>query len=90
MLVQCRSDADVSDMLEANPHLTKWSRRRAFFLEEWISADEASNGTMLQVVCDCSQTQARLVDVRKIVNLIPSRDAPTKRVSLPQVSGDHG
>ena len=40
------------------PHLKPWSRRRAFFLEEWFGqAEPERDDSHLQVVCDCLQTE---------------------------------
>lgn len=83
LLVQCRSDADVRDMQAEHPHLDDWSRRRAFFLEEWLSAGDPDS--RLQVVCDCRQTVARLVDVGRLADLIPGEEEPTRRVPLLEV-----
>ena len=84
LLVQCRSDADVRDMQEQQPHLDDWSRRRAFFLHGWLDTADPPP-SHLQVVCDCLQTAPRLVDVRKLADLIPSADRPTRRVKLREV-----
>lgn len=77
LLVQCRSDADVSDMREHYPHLERWSRRRAFFADEWVK-DAA--GQRLQVVCECSQTTPRLVDVEKLIEA--AEDDTRRNVAL--------
>lgn len=82
LLVQCRSDADVRDMKDRYPHLSDWSRRRAFFLEEWTTS---APDQPLQVVCDCQQTKPRSVDVVKLQSLVPN-DATTRNVSLRDVS----
>lgn len=83
MLVLCRSDADVRDMQAEHPHLDDWSRRRAFFLEEWVSAGDPDS--RLQVVCDCRQTEARLVDVGRLAGLIPAEGERTRRVTLAEI-----
>ncbi len=83
LLVLCRSDANVRDMQEQYPHLTEWSRRRAFFIEEW---QRSPTSRLLQVVCDCSQTTPRLVDMQKVVDLIPPASEPTRNAVLPQVT----
>jgi len=81
ILVQCRSDANVSHMQEDHPNLAPWSKRRAFFVEEWMEHP----GSHLSVVCDCNQTNPRLVDVARVVDLLPAPGSPTRNVSLPQV-----
>lgn len=80
LLVQCRSDADVRDL----PHVGDWSRRRAFFLQEWPT--DLPQAQHLQVVCDCLQTEARLVDVRKLAAAMPAPGTKTRRLRLPEVS----
>lgn len=86
LLVQCRSDADVRDMQAEHPNLADWSRRRAFFLQEWLSQPAAVLPTShLQVVCDCRQTVPRLVDVGRMADLIPAEGEPTRRVPLLEV-----
>lgn len=77
LLVQCRSDANVRDMQEDYPNLSDWSRRRAFFIQEWLDLGESSVG--LQVVCDCKQTEPRLIDMRKVSRLIPQPGEKTRR-----------
>lgn len=90
ILIQCRSDADVRDMKEQHPHLSDWSRRRAFFLEEWLTLDEdPQNPSHLQVVCGCAQVTPRLVDVERLANAIPADDSvPTRRIRLPDVAAE--
>lgn len=85
LLVHCRSDADVRDMQEEYPHLEDWSRRRAFFLEEWL-AQPNEPAAHLQVVCNCSQTTPRLVDVGKVVAALPVEGGQTRRVTIPDVA----
>ena len=82
LLVLCRSDANVGDMQEQYPYLTEWSRRRAFFIKEWLDEGPSSR---LQVVCDCSQTTPRLVDMQKVIDLIPPTSEPTRNAVLPEV-----
>ena len=82
-LVQCRSDADVRDLQAEHPNLDDWSRRRAFFLEEWVSAGDPD--ARLQVVCDCAQTRPRLVDVQRLADLMPAEGEPTRRVRFAEV-----
>lgn len=82
-LVQCRSDADVRDMQKTYPHLSDWSRRRAFFLEWWMQEDNPSE-SRLQVVCDCDQTRPRLVDVQRVLAALPAEGEPTRNASLPE------
>lgn len=85
LLVQCRSDADVRDMKDSSPHLPDWSRRRAFFLDEWLDQPaETRAESHLQVVCDCAQTTPRLVDVQRLADAIP--ETATRRVTLPAVA----
>ena len=88
LLVQCRSDADVSDMQEAHPHLEKWSRRRAFFLQEWLDLPpDAREDAFLQLVCECNQTTPRLVDVRRVADLTLDHDSGRHRnATLPEVA----
>ena len=86
LLVLCRSDANVRDMQEQYPHLTEWSHRRAFFIEEWLRSDDRPT-SRLQVVCDCVQTTPRLVDIQKVIDLIPPTSEPTRNAVLPQVMG---
>jgi hypothetical protein len=85
LLVHCRSDADVRDLQEEHPHLDDWSRRRAFFAEEWLK-QPAEPPSHLQVVCDCLQTRPRLLDVGKMVAAIPPAGDKTRRVTLPDVA----
>lgn len=80
LLVQCRSDADVSDVPNHYPRTQKWSPRRAFFIEWWL--DHTADST-LQVVCECAQTKARLVDVRKVAASVP--ESNTRNVRLSEV-----
>lgn len=89
LLVQCRSDADARDRQDRYPHLDDWSRRRAFYLEEWLAqpADVLPN-SHLQVVCDCDQTHPRLVDVQRLADLVPA--AATRRCTLHDVSVTSG
>lgn len=70
-LVQCRSDADVSDIPNHYPRDQKWSRRRAFFASEWINLPDESQ--RLQVVCECAQTTTRWIDVRRLLDRVPAR-----------------
>ncbi len=86
LLVQCRSDADISDMQEQFPHLDRWSRRKAFFIEEWLSL--GSGDEHLQVVCRCLQTKPRLVSVGKLHSEVPENG--TRRIRLPAVAADIG
>jgi len=83
LLVQCRSDANVEDMRDRWPHLTRWSPRGAFFADEWINTGLDSP---LQIVCDCDQTHPRLVDVARLLDLVPhDADAPARRERLDAV-----
>lgn len=89
LLVQCRSDADVRDMQETYDHLKDWSRRRAFFAEEWLAQPEETLAiSHLQVVCDCLQTTARPVDMRKLIQELPSDGETVRRVRIPAVAAD--
>ena len=81
LLVQCRSDADVRAMREDHPHLSDWSRRRAFFLDWWLSSEDGARQP-LQVVCDCAQTTPRLVDLRMLADLVPDRGARAVNAAL--------
>ena len=86
LLVHCRSDADVRALQKKSPHLPDWSPRRAFFLEDWLSQpDDVRPGAHLQVVCDCAQTRPRLVNVQRLVELVPADGAPTRRVAMLEV-----
>ena len=85
LLALCRSDADVRDLQEQQPNLADWSKRRAFFLDEWMSLGDPDE-SRLQVVCDCSQTTPRLVDVRKVVDMVPAEGEATRRIVLSVVS----
>lgn len=78
MLVQCRSDANVRHLRGQIEHDRDWSKRRAFFLESvpGISGD-GQDVPGLQVVCECSQTTPRPVDLRKLMALVP--DTPRQR-----------
>lgn len=87
LLVQCRSDANIEGLRDQYPHLTEWSRRRAFFLSEWQDLrPEVRAESHLQVVCNCNQTTPRLVDVQRVLDLIPADGERTRRVALAQVS----
>lgn len=87
LLVQCRSDASTKGIREHHPHLTDWNRRRAFFLDEWLSqpADVLPN-SHLQVVCDCDQTHPRLVNVRRLADAVPADGERTRHIRLTEVS----
>lgn len=90
LLVQCRSDADTTAIRETHPHVGEWSRRRAFYLEEWLAQPaELLPTSHLQVVCDCAQTRPRLVNVRRLADLVPE-DRTTHRVTLHDVSVTSG
>ena len=55
----------------------------AFFADEWIST---GLGSPLQIVCDCDQTHPRLVDVARLLDLVPhDDDAPARSVRLDAV-----
>ncbi len=82
LLVQCRSDADVRDMQAEHPHLPDWSKRQAFFLEDWLRLPTEPT-SHLMVVCDCAQTAPRPVDMQKVAELIPNES--TRNVMLAQV-----
>jgi hypothetical protein len=88
LLVQCRSDADVSSLAEANPHLGRWSPRGAFFIDEWTRQVEGdqTGSHHLQVVCDCVQTRPRLVDVQRVRDLVPPVGERTRAVSIAAVA----
>lgn len=81
--VQCRSDADVSDIPGHYPREQKWSPRSAFFVEEWLAGSPESR---LQVVCDCRQTTTRLVNVQRLIDAIPAPGTPTRRITLPLIT----
>lgn len=85
-LVQCDSDADVSALQADNPHLPKWSRRRAFFLEHDLQMQElvATEPLRLQVICDCVQTRPRLIDVQALADALPAPDEKTRNAPLAQ------
>lgn len=84
MLVQCRSDADVRDLQAEHPHLEDWSRRRAFFLDEWLHLANPSTSHLL-VVCDCAQTTPWPIDVQKVAHLIPREIGSTRHVAIAEV-----
>lgn len=86
LLVHCRSDANVEDMRDRWPHLAEWSPRRAC-ADEWIST---GLGSPLQVVCDCDQTHPRLVDVARLIDLVPDDAAPARRTRLDVLGQDVG
>lgn len=87
LLVQCRSDAKVSEAArESYSNLGAWSPRRAFFLHEWLDQPaDVLPTSHLQVVCDCRQTTPRLVSVRKLADAMPN-DGRTRRLRLPEVA----
>lgn len=89
LLVQCRSDANVRDLRDTYPRLREWSRRRAFFMDEWLSQPaDVLPQSRLQVVCDCAQTTPRLVDVQRLLDAVPADGMQTRRLRLPEVAAD--
>lgn len=88
LLVQCRSDANTEHMRDEHPQVQPWSRRRAFFLSEWLGmAEDVRAVSHLQVVCDCAQTTPRLVDVARLAEL--AQAGTTRRACrLPDVAAE--
>lgn len=83
-LVQCDSDADNSHLQEQFPHLSKWSRRRAFYLENDLArqAEATTDPLRLQVVCDCDATHPRLLDVQALTDALPEPSGKARNAPL--------